>query len=662
MSSSKLSYRPEVDGLRAIAVVSIIFYHAQISVWKELFQGGYIGVDIFFVISGYLITRIILTELQEQGSFNFLNFYERRARRLLPMLFVVIFVSIPYAWKWLLPLDLVEYAQSILASLFFSSNFFFYFSTIEYGADSALLKPFLHTWSLGVEEQFYLVFPILAFKSFRKHFLTILVGVSLLSLYFANLMEVRNSDLNFYLPISRFWELGSGCLLAYRELNHKPTINTKLSTVGLLLVVSAILFFDGSTPHPSFHTIIPILGVALIIGFASKDEPVGKVLGSKPFVLVGLISYSAYLWHFPIFAFSRIASKGPSDYDKFEWIVLTLVLAIISYHLVERPFRSKRRVSNLRAYFALTIFAVTITLLALYAVQTKGIPRRLPHFLQSDLLEKPWEFNKNNEGKLCYGLHGKSDFCTFGEVDAEKNLYVIGDSNMESISHAIIDLAGPRNYRTTLMNSSACYFVPHSYSTTSEGTERVNPSEPCGVEFQKMRLKKLSQTSSNIVVIGGMLDVYLRNNSLNFQSTNLLSVEDNIAANIKQLTDNGTRVVIIYPYPRPAKHMGKYVLRRKFKNIPSDIPSLNRKLAEMTVATSYSTGKFMEFSKEAFRLLDTIQSANIVRVYPHKLFCKDICKFMGHSGLYLMDRSHPSSYMSKLMTELIFDAIESRGW
>ena len=178
------------------------------------------------MISGYLITRIILSELESKGSFSFLNFYERRARRILPMLFVVIFVSVPYAWQSFYRQILLNMLKAFLLHSFFGSNFFFYFSTTEYGADSALLKPFLHTWSLGVEEQFYLVFPILAivaFKFFRKHFLTILVGLSLLSLQFAELMEVRNADLNFYLPFSRFWELAVGSILAYRELYYKPS-------------------------------------------------------------------------------------------------------------------------------------------------------------------------------------------------------------------------------------------------------------------------------------------------------------------------------------------------------------------------------------------------------------------------------------------------------
>lgn len=351
---------------------------------RDWFEGGFIGVDIFFVISGYLITRIILSELESKGSFSFLNFYERRARRILPMLFVVIFVSVPYAWQKLLPSDFVEYAESILASLFFGSNFFFYFTTTEYGAGSALLKPFLHTWSLGIEEQFYLVFPILAivaFKFFRKHFLTILVGLSLLSLQFAELMEVWNSDLNFYLPFSRFWELAIGSMLAYRELNCKPSndglASKSLPMLGLYLIVYSILFFDGKTPHPSFHTLLPIIGVALIIGFGSKDELVGKVLGSKPFVWVGLISYSAYLWHFPIFAFSRMG-KEPTNYDKFEWMSLTFALSVLSYFVVEKPFR-------IRALFRPKIFImamlggiVLVSVGACFVISNNGFTERLP--------------------------------------------------------------------------------------------------------------------------------------------------------------------------------------------------------------------------------------------------------------------------------------------
>jgi len=377
VSQAKLSYRAEVDGLRAVAVISVILYHARMVVFgRNWFEGGYIGVDIFFVISGYLITRIILSELQADGSFSFLKFYERRARRILPMLFVVILASIPFAWQILLPSDLVEYTKSILASLFFGSNFFFYFSTTKYGAESALLKPFLHTWSLGVEEQFYFVFPIvaiIAYKFFRKHFLTILVALALLSLLFAEQMETRNPELNFFLPFSRFWELAAGSFLAYRELNYGQSDGGRLhplfSIAGLCLVAYGIFFFDGNTPHPGFHTVIPILGVALIIGFASKDQLVGKILGSTPFVSIGLISYSAYLWHFPLFAFWRYSGDRLANYDKIGLIAVTLVLSTLSYQLVEKPFRSKF-VNKKVFVWASLVSSVGLVVFSAYVIKT----------------------------------------------------------------------------------------------------------------------------------------------------------------------------------------------------------------------------------------------------------------------------------------------------
>lgn len=225
MYQAKLLYRAELDGLRAIAVISVILYHAKFNILgSDWFRGGFIGVDIFFVISGYLISRIILLELSHFGSFSFLNFYERRARRILPMLFVVIFATIPLAWSKLLPSDFVEYANSIIASLFFGSNFFFYNNAISYGADSALLKPFLHTWSLAIEEQFYLVFPllcILAYRFFWQHFISVIILTSVISLSLSEILTSSNPELNFYLPFSRYWELAIGSLLAYREIYGK---------------------------------------------------------------------------------------------------------------------------------------------------------------------------------------------------------------------------------------------------------------------------------------------------------------------------------------------------------------------------------------------------------------------------------------------------------
>jgi len=453
VNPSNLSYRPEIDGLRAIAVLSVIFYHAKIIIsGRDWFEGGFIGVDIFFVISGYLITRIILSEVQTTGTFSFLNFYERRARRILPMLFVVIATAFTYGFFTLLPNEIRELSLSSLFSILFTSNFYFFEITTKYGAESSLLKPMLHTWSLGVEEQFYIVFPILAvviLNYFRKHFLTILIGLSLLSIQFAALMEVQNSDLNFYLPFSRFWELAVGSILAYRELHYKHSNNRfaskSLPIFGLYLIAYSILFFDSKTPHPSFHTLIPIIGVALIIGFASKDELVGKVLGSKPFVWVGLVSYSAYLWHFPIFAFSRIEQGSLSNYDKLELITGTAIISILGYFLIEKPFRKKIKAKSVIIVLTsvFTLLILVLSFVGLFKDFEKfwmdySSNNKVVGYLMIKDTQTQWPYYLNNQcvfnliKQPSYDVNERIASC---RAKNDGVIYVVGDSHAINLFH-----------------------------------------------------------------------------------------------------------------------------------------------------------------------------------------------------------------------------------
>jgi peptidoglycan/LPS O-acetylase OafA/YrhL len=431
----KLNYRAEIDGLRAIAVVSVVLYHAKIVIFgRDWFEGGFIGVDIFFVISGYLITRIILTELEETNTFSFTKFYERRARRILPMLFLVVAVCIPFAWQKLLPMDLVDFAKSALSALGFGSNFFFYYSTTEYGANSALLKPLLHTWSLGVEEQFYIVAPIiilLIWKFARTSFLTLLIGMLLMSIQFADVMEGMNSELNFFLPFSRFWELLVGSALAFIELKYgkakNPLLTKTLPIFGLFFIAHSILFFDVNTPHPSFQTLIPIVGVALILAFCSTEDFVGKVLSFKPIVGVGLISYSLYLWHFPIFAFSRHTSLTHSGYDKFEWIFATFILSILSFRFIETPIRNSHRVGK-RA-FLLLIFSALILASTVSVLIIKGVFVNSEKVLIGKLLDNRAFREEHRSFELNY------DYSVL--KNGKPNLLVVGNSHAEDLLKAM---------------------------------------------------------------------------------------------------------------------------------------------------------------------------------------------------------------------------------
>ncbi|MEE9397930.1 MAG: acyltransferase [Methylococcales bacterium] len=310
-----MQYRKEIDGLRAVAVLPVIFFHSG------LFgiTGGYIGVDIFFVISGYLITTIILDEI-EKNNFSIINFYERRARRILPALSIVlIFTTI--ASFVLMPADLLKsYSQSLVSVAIFSSNVFFYLSS-GYFSTASDEKPLLHTWSLAVEEQYYLFFPVMLSMLWRvgkKRLAYFILSLSVVSLLLSQYLSIKQFvDANFYLIFSRAWELFAGSLIAFSGLHNysiKKSFREILGFSGLGLIIYSTIYFNKNTPFPSFYTLVPVIGTVLIIAFSDKNTSIGKFLSNKLFVSIGLISYSLYLWHQPLFAFLRMKTVGePSD-------------------------------------------------------------------------------------------------------------------------------------------------------------------------------------------------------------------------------------------------------------------------------------------------------------------------------------------------------------
>lgn len=364
-----MKYRPEIDGLRAMAVLPVIFFHAGIT----FFSGGFVGVDVFFVISGYLITTIILGDVSA-GKFTLVNFYERRIRRILPALTVVILVCLPFAYYWMLPLQLKEFSQSLIAVSLFFSNILFWLQT-GYFDTASELKPLLHTWSLAVEEQYYLFFPLLIVLLSRIGKRAMAVTFVLLGLASLMLTQIRvGADPNstFYLIFTRLWEILIGSLAAMYLFN-KPArsseatalslvIGQLLSLLGFLLILYATASFSQLTPFPSFYTLVPTFGAALIILFAFEKTLVGKLLGNKLLVGIGLISYSAYLWHQPIFAFARLMSVSePSNLVMFLLGVVSLGFAYLTWKYVETPFREKTRF-NRADIFRLAVISSAIVI------------------------------------------------------------------------------------------------------------------------------------------------------------------------------------------------------------------------------------------------------------------------------------------------------------
>tara|TARA_B110000483_G_scaffold138076_1_gene165081 strand:- start:531 stop:2435 length:1905 start_codon:yes stop_codon:yes gene_type:complete len=374
-----MQYRAEIDGLRALAVLPVILFHAGF----EWFSGGFIGVDVFFVISGYLITTIIISELAE-GKFSIVNFYERRARRILPALFFVMAACLPFAWLWLPPPDLFNFGKSLVAVSTFSSNILFWWES-GYFDTAAELKPLLHTWSLAVEEQYYILFPVFLMLTWRLGIKTILILLSIVFLISLGLAVWGTQYAThpkiisgaFFLLPTRGWELLIGVFAAF-YLKHNThlkshTANQILSLLGFGMIAYSIIAFDKTTPFPSLYALIPTIGTGLLILCAVPKTFVHRLLSLKYIVGIGLISYSAYLWHQPLLAFAR--HTVVDDVAELYLIILcitSLLMAWLSWRFVEKPFRNRIQTSRKFIFTFAVTGMIIFTSIGIYIQQKNG--------------------------------------------------------------------------------------------------------------------------------------------------------------------------------------------------------------------------------------------------------------------------------------------------
>jgi peptidoglycan/LPS O-acetylase OafA/YrhL/lysophospholipase L1-like esterase len=445
----QIHYRPEIDGLRAVAVVPVILFHAGI----DAFGGGFVGVDVFFVISGYLITSIILAE-QADGTFSLLSFYERRARRILPALFLVIAASSLMAWLLFFPSDLEAFSRSVIATALFSSNFLFWHET-GYFDTAAELKPLLHTWSLAVEEQYYILFPLFLMAMWRAAQSRTALALALLgvaSLVLAEWGAHEHPEAAFFLLPFRLWELALGALAALYLSGRQPSFGLGLSQlgsgVGLVLIIWAVFGFDKNTPFPGFNALVPTVGAALIILFTTPSTLVGRLLSTRQLVRVGLISYSAYLWHQPLLAFARYKSLTEPPV----WVVLgictlTFGLAYLSWRFVEIPLRRKGAYSRRDIFVTSAIGTAIAVVLGMAGVFSKGFEDRFVASLD-DRQKAVWYSTAAAiaEGKECQFRMGR---ITKGSLEkfaacAEKHgqaIVVLGDSHGGDVYNALSQIA-----------------------------------------------------------------------------------------------------------------------------------------------------------------------------------------------------------------------------
>ena len=661
----KISYRPEIDGLRAIAVLSVIFYHSTKSVGSfVLFPGGFLGVDIFFVISGYLITSIILSEINITQNFSFKNFYQRRARRILPALLFVILFSIIFAYILLLPDDFNEYIKSIFYTLFFTSNYFFYFLGELYDAAPSLLKPFLHTWSLSVEEQFYLLYPIILYFSFKyfKNFLNkILFSLIFISVLTMIIYFYSNQSLAFFNFLTRFWELLIGAVIANNQkkiISYNFSILKKnvISFFGIILIIYPILFFNKNISFGYIYTFLSIVGVSLIISFDDKEILTNKILANKLLVFLGLISYSLYLWHYPIFAFGRITEFFGDGVSK-KLFFLTFILSLFTYYLIEKPFRNFNFISVKK--FLILIFFLYFILLVLISFSLLGkiTPIRNESLKLLNVGDNTGNLTVCKNSKV-----NKEGYCIFND-QYKKTIILIGDSHMQTLEGSLLDFSNKNNFKLIIINKAACFYIL-DVNLFSKGKKTS-----CDVDYMNKVRSIIMSNNNSIVILGGRMTLYLNEDGFDnkegyYEGRSALSyydkekkiedfqerknfIKEKYKKTLIDLINNNHKVVLIYPIPEAGFHVSRKLI--------FNLGIYSNNLAELNknkpLTTSYNV--FLSRNKDTFDILDIIQNQNILRIYPHNIFCdkilKNRCTTHDDKNVFYIDDDHLSLKGSELV-------------
>lgn len=455
---SNFKYRPEIDGLRAIAVLAVVLFHAGLGV-----SGGFVGVDVFFVISGFLITSLIIKDLEAE-KFTFFDFWERRARRILPAGLFLVLVVLFAGWFILLPFDFIALGKSVLSQSVFSSNIYFWRAT-DYFGSLAQEQPLLHTWSLAVEEQFYLFFPLLLavlfrFQKFRKRgfLLIVFIAIFLMSLCLSAYSVTRMADATFFLLPTRIWELVLGSIVALTPnliVHRSQRLRELICVAGLLAILIPCFVYTKATVFPGPAALFPCFGAALFIwGSVSGSKSVEnsellfkKLMSGRVLVFFGLISYSLYLWHWPFFAFSDYMTLEQTSWGlRLILVCVSILMAVLSWYFLETPFRRRRLGHTRSKMFGWSIAGIGISVvLATALLYQSGFPSRFSgKAVAFDNAKKDARDGFTKKITLSDAVAGNFPSIGYNTLDSPV-LMVWGDSHARSILPALDYLAKERS-------------------------------------------------------------------------------------------------------------------------------------------------------------------------------------------------------------------------
>ncbi|KAB0508740.1 acyltransferase family protein [Pseudomonas lini] len=538
-----IGYRPDIDGLRAIAVLAVLIFHA----FPTVLRGGFVGVDIFFVISGYLISKVILTTLY-QGTFTIADFYSRRIRRILPALVTVLASCLVFGWNTMLADDLALLAKHVLGGASFVSNFVLW-SEAGYFDKASELKPLLHLWSLGIEEQFYVVWPLLLWAGWRLRIpllpIVVLIGLASFAMNMVGIHE--HPTATFYSPLSRGWELIIGAALACltsdsgtKAISHNryfavvtstfgsAKVRSAVSIIGLLFIVYAMFRIKDTLPFPGKWALFPTVGTILLIAAGSSAWVNRVLLSSRPMIAVGLISFPLYLWHWPLLTFARSSyPEGLPWSARLGVLVASAVLATLTYLYIEKPFRS-----GSRTRFKVSVLCVSMFVAAVISgciLKSGGFASRYP-----EIIQRATEYNLDGyraalRNRVCFMDIGQ-DASQYAPECIDKGtapLWVLwGDSGAAAIYSGLRGLADRSGqFRLAQFTSSACPPMI-GYEGGNLACSRNN----------QWTIEKVRELVPDTVILAGMWGEYAR---------------ELLPSTIKQIQSTGVRRVIILG-PSPA--------------------------------------------------------------------------------------------------------------
>lgn len=541
-----MPYRPDIDGLRALAVIGVILFHADLGL-----DGGFVGVDVFFVISGFLITNLILKDLKS-NQFSILGFWERRARRIFPALFTVTLVTICASYLFLLPRDFELLGGSVIWLSVFCSNIFFWKNTNSYFSGAAEEMPLLHTWSLSLEEQFYVIVPILLlliFKLRQSDKIFWIVGLATFLSFLISIVGTQNYEsASFYLLPTRAWELGIGSMIALSKPVQSYRLRNAFSLIGILCIFISFIFYDRGSPFPGLNAVLPVMGAALIVwsGINSSEKNqsplVLRVLAIRPLVLIGLVSYSLYLWHWPLLALNEYMLVGrDSLLVKLIIILVSLLLAIISWKFIEQPVRKKKVAASRSLIFSICIGGMTILICcAFFIIMMKGFTFRVSEKITSTAdrgLDKDAFFNYDMAAK---GFPANKSY--LGKKNSESVFFLWGDSHAMAISRAI-DLAAQDLSVRGLSAVKSSTLPVLGWQTSAKSQIEYNDQI-----LRYLTKEKQRQKFKHVILAGRWWLAF--NQSLK----NNTSIEESLVQTINKIQSLGYSVSIVLQVPQWTDH------------------------------------------------------------------------------------------------------------